>query len=155
MDSNKFKLIMTVLKFGLAIIGILLCLALFFGPNMEATLEDQINFREGTSLSLATTYTSFIFFAGIGLILFFFVLQLITNPKKTIMSIIGLVIATVLYIVLLMMGTSDTNESLVLLDPVSIETIGSTTAGIYTVLTGIGAGLLAVIIGPFMGRYRK
>ena len=155
MDTKKLNLFMSILKFGLVAIGVLLCLFLFGGPNMENTLEQQEVFRDGTSLSLATSFTGFIIFASIGLILIFFVVQLITNPKKTVMSIIGLLVALVLYLVLTMIGTSDTNESLALRDPVDLATIGSTSAGLYTVVIGIIVAMLVVVLGPFMGRLRK
>lgn len=155
MDTKKLNLFMSILKFGLVAIGVLLCLFLFGGPNMENTLEQQEVFRDGTSLSLATSFTGFIIFASVGLILLFFVVQLITNPKKTVMSIIGLLVALVLYLVLTMIGTSDTNESLALRDPVDLATIGSTSAGLYTVVIGIVVAALVVVLGPFMGRLRK
>ena len=56
---------------------------------MEATLEEQETFREGGAMAFANTFTGFILFAGIGLVLLFFVVQLISNPKKTLMSIVG------------------------------------------------------------------
>lgn len=155
MDAKKLTLIMNVLKFGLVGLGVILCLTLFNGPNMESPLAEQADFREGASLGLATSYTGFIFFAGIGLILLFFVVQLISNPKKTIISIVGLLAALVLYFIISMGGTSDTNESLALRDPVSLETIASTTAGLWTAIIGVVAGLVLVLLGPLMGRYRK
>lgn len=155
MNSSKLNLIMNIIKIGLAVIGILLCVFLFGGPNMENTVEEQQAFRDGTQMSLAVSFTGFVVFAGIGLILLFFVFQLITNPKKTVMSIIGLIVAAVLYVIFLMLGTSDTNESLALRDPVALSTISTTTAGIITVIAGLAIGVLAVAIGPFIGRYRK
>jgi uncharacterized membrane protein len=155
MNSKKLNLFMNVLKFGLVAIGVILCLFLFGGPNMESTLQDQETFRDGSSLGLAVSFTGFVFFAGIALILIFFVVQLITNPKRTIVSIAGLIVALVLYLVISMMGTSDTNETLQLLDPVDEGTIASTSAGLWTVMIGIIVGLLVVVFGPFMGRFRK
>ena len=157
MDTKKLNLYMSILKIGLVAIGVILCLFIIGGPNMESTLEQQESFRDGSSLGLATSFTGFIVFASVGLILLFFVLQLISNPKKTIMSIIGIVVALVLYLLLSMIGTSDTNESLRLLESVQVEqgTIDSTTAGIYTVIIGLVVALLAVVLSPFMGRLRK
>lgn len=149
------NLVMNIVKMGLAVIGILLCAFLFRGPNMENTLEAQEAFRDGTEMGLAISFTGFIFFAGIGLIVLFFVFQLITNPKKTIMSIIGILVALIIYLVVSMFGTTDTNETLALRDQVSLDTIASTTTGIYTVIIGVILAFLAVLIGPFIGRYRK
>jgi len=124
---------------------------------MEGTVEAQETFREGASMSLATSFTGFIIFASVGLILVFFVIQLITNPKKTVMSIIGLLVALVLYLIFLMIGTSDTNESLALLEDVQVAqgTIASSSAGLYTVISGVVIALLVAVFGPLLGRYRK
>lgn len=157
MDTKKLNLYMSILKIGLVAIGVILCLFIIGGPNMESTMEVQETFREGSSMSLVTSFTGFIIFASIGLILLFFVVQLITNPKKTVLSIIGLLVALVLYLIFLMIGTSDTNESLRLLEDVQVAqgTIVSSSAGLYTVITGVVLALLVAVFGPLMGRYRK
>lgn len=157
MNVKKLNLYMSILKFGLVAIGVILCLFLFSGPNMESTVEEQIAFRDGSSMSLAASFTGFIIFTSLGLILVFFIVQLITNPKKTILSIIGIVVGLLLYLIFTMIGTSDTNETLTLAENVQVDqgTIVSTSAGLYTVLVGISVGILAVLVGPLMGRYRK
>jgi amino acid transporter len=157
METKKLNLFMSILKIGLVAIGVILSLFIIGGPNMESTVEAQETFREGASMSLATSFTGFIIFASIGLILLFFVVQLITNPKKTVMSIIGLLVARVLYLIFLMIGTSDTNESLALLEDVQVAqgTIASSSAGLYTVISGVVIALLVAVFGPLFGRYRK
>jgi len=157
MDTKKLNLYMSILKIGLVAIGVIASLFLFGGADMNSTLQDQESFREGASLGFTISFTGFLIFASVGLILLFFVFQLISNPKKTIMSIIGIVAALVLYLILWMAGTSDTNESLRLLEDVQVEqsTINSTTAGLYVVLTLIVVALLAAVLAPVMGRLRK
>ena len=157
MDTKKLDLYMSILKVGLVAIGVIASLFLFGGADMNSTLQDQESFREGASLGFTISFTGFLIFASVGLILLFFVFQLISSPKKTIMSIIGIVAALVLYLILWMAGTSDTNESLRLLEDVQVEqgTIDSTTAGLYVVLTLIVVALLAAVLAPVMGRLRK
>jgi len=157
MDTKKLNLYMSILKIGLVAIGVILSLFIIGGPNMESTIEAQETFREGSSMSLVTSFTGFIIFASVGLILLFFVAQLITNPKKTVLSIIGLLVALVLYLIFLMIGTGDTNESLALLEDVQVDqgTIASSSAGLYTVISGVILALLAAVFGPLLGRYRK
>ena len=157
MDTKKLNLYMSILKIGLVAIGVIASLFLFGGADMNSTVQDQEAFREGASLGFTVSFTGFLIFAGVGLILLFFIFQLISDPKKTIMSIIGIVVALVLYLIFLMVGTSDTNESLRLLEDVQVEqgTIVSTTAGLYLVLTLIVVALLAAVLAPFMGRLRK
>ncbi len=157
MDTKQLNLFMSILKVALVAIGVIASLFLFGGADMNSTIEDQETFREGLSLSFTVGFTGFLIMASVGLILIFFIVQLISNPKKTIMSIIGIVISLILYLMFLMVGTSDTNESLRLLEDVQVDqgTIVSTTAGLYLVLTLIVAALLAAILAPFMGRLRK
>ena len=157
MDTKKLNLYMSILRVGLVAIGVIASLFLFSGADMNSTLQDQVSFRDGMSLSFSTSFTGFLIIASVGLILLFFIVQLISNPKKTIMSIVGLVAALVLYLIFLMVGTSDNNTSLQLAEDVQVEkgTIVSTTAGLYLVITLIVVALLAAVLSPIMGRLRK
>jgi len=155
MKSNKIDLVMNVLKFGLVLIGAILCLLIINGPNAEAPVADQLVYREGWKLGSAISYTGILLFACAAVVVLFFVVQLITNTKKTVFSIIGIIIAFVLYFIISIMGISDTNDTLALRDPVSLSTINSTSAGLYTVIIGLVVSILVILLGPFMGRLRK
>ncbi len=137
-------------KIASAVIGVVACLFLFGGPNTNVNDAAEVAaFRDGAQMSFATFFTIFLLAACVALVLIFFVAQLISNPKKTIMSIIGLVAALVIYLVVYMMGTSDTDESLNLVSSigsVSKSTITSTTAGLWTVFIGLMA-VVVVIVG--------
>lgn len=154
--SNKLDLLKNILLYGLGIVGIVLCILVIGGPNADGTsVAEQESFREGWKLSSAISFTGILMFACMAMVLLFFVVQLITNPKKTIFSIIGILVAAVIYLIMTMVGTSDTNESLALRDPVSDSTISSTSAGLYTVIIGLVISVLAILLGPLMGRMRK
>lgn len=155
MKSNKLDLAMNILKFGLVAIGVILCLLIINGPNAEQPILEQETFREGASLGAAISYSGLLLFACAAIVVLFFVLQLITNTKRTVFSIIGIIVAFVIYFVISMMGTSDDNASLALRDPVSLSTINSTSAGLYTVIIGLVISVLVIVLGPFMGRMRK
>lgn len=155
MKSNKLDLAMNVLKFGLVAIGVILCLLIINGPNAEQPILEQETFREGASLGAAISYSGLLLFACAAIVVLFFVVQLITNTKRTVFSIIGIIVAFVIYFVISMMGTSDDNASLALRDPVSLSTINSTSAGLYTVIIGLVISVLVIVLGPFMGRMRK
>ena len=155
MKSNKVDLALNVLKFVLGGIGVILCMLIFNGPNGEDTLVDQVAFRDGAKLGATISYTGIIMFACAAIIVLFFFVQLVTNTKKTILSIIGILIALGVYLIIRMMGTDDTNASLALRDPVSDSSINATSAGIYTIFVGLIVSVLVIILGPFMGRLRK
>lgn len=159
METKKMNMVMNILKYGLVAIGVIACILVIGGPNADGTIDKDIvdSFRDGVSMSLAINYTIAIIGITIALVLLFFVVQLITNPKKTIMSIIGIIVALILFLILWAMGTTDTNESLALLEDVQVAqgTINSTTAGLWTVLIGIVVGVLVALLSPLMGKYRK
>lgn len=140
---------MNILKVVLVAIGVVSCLLLFNGPDINGDPKEVEDFRDGARLGFASVFTGFIVFLGIGLILFFFVVQLISNPKKTILSILGLIAALVIYLVFWAAGTSDTNETLQLRHPVDQATITATSAGLWTTLVALAVGLLAIISGFF------
>lgn len=151
MNSNKLGLLLNVIKFGLAGLGVILAAFLFMGPNAETTMEVQTEFREGSTMNAAIYYFIAILLAGAGLVLLFFLFNLISQPKKTVMSIIGIIVALVIYLIFSMMGSADTNESLALRDPVEQGTINSTTAGIFTV----GFILVVAVIVTLWGTVKK
>ena len=157
MDTKKLNLYMSILKIALVAIGVIACLFLFGGADMNSSIEDQVSFRDGAKMGFSIGFTGFLLIAGVGLILLFFVVQLISNPKKTIMSIIGVVASLVLYLILLVAGTSDTNDSLKLVDDVQVAqgTIGSTTAGIYLVIILIVVAVAAAVAAPIMAMFKK
>lgn len=73
------------------------------------------------------------------------------------MSIIGLIVALVVYLIAWAMGTADTNATLQLSETnqVGDGTLATTSAGIYTAIIGVVVALLVWILSPLMGRYRK
>lgn len=155
MKSNKLDLAMNVLKFGLVAIGVVLCLLIINGPNANALITEQEEFREGIKLGATISYSGILLFACTSLVVLFFVVQLITNTKRTIFSIIGIIVAFIIYFILSLIGTGDTSASLALKDEVSKSTISSTSAGLYTVIIGLVIAILVIVLGPFMGRMRK
>jgi hypothetical protein len=154
-DISKY---MTILKFALALIGVIVCLFLFGGPASTEELSAIETFRDGAKMTAATYYTMFILVGCIALILIFFFTQLISNPKRTLMSIIGIVASLVLYVILYSIGTTDTAESLGLINSIGDvpdSTIRSTTAGLYVVFIGLAVALLAILAGKWIGKVIK
>jgi hypothetical protein len=156
MDAKKLTVGLNALKFSIAIVGVVLSLFLFNAPNVVAGTEAVETYRDGSVIfSSAIWFTIIIFFALCAFVLLFFFVQLISNPRRTVISILGILIFLGIYLVISLMGTTDTNETLALRNQVSSGVINTTSAGIYTIIIGMFAGLLVVILGPFMGRYRK
>ena len=157
METKKLNMFMNILKFGLVAVGVIAAFLVITGPNMEVEAEIRDGFRDGPRMGMAINYTLLIIIAAIAFVLFFFIMQLITNTKKTIMSIIGLNVALVVYLIAWAMGTADTNATLQLSETnqVGDGTLATTSAGIYTAIIGVVVALLVWILSPLMGRYRK
>jgi len=157
MDDKKLNMIMTVLKVVLVVIGVVACFMVILGPNADAEVKVREEFMESFSLGLAINYALYIILGGVAVILVFFLIQLITNTKKTALSIAGILAAGALYVIFRLVGSTDTNESLALGEKVqqNAEVISTTTAGIYTGLVLLTIGALVWILGPLMGRLRK
>lgn len=161
MENKKFDLAMNVIKYSIGILGAIACIwVLTSSPGSEALEKPQVraDFADSGSMTMAINYTIIIIGAALAGVLLFFVFQLITNTKKTALSIAGIVAAFVLYLILRVVGTSDTNESLNLGEGyhVSDATLDATTAGLWVVIIGIVVGILLAILGPFLlGKYRK
>lgn len=152
---------MSAIKYVIGIIGAIACIwVLTASPGSEALEKEMVrkDFAETGAMSMAIYYTIIIIGAALAGVLLFFLVQLITNTKKTALSIIGVVVAFVLYMILRLIGTSDTNESLALGQDyyVSDATLDATSAGLWVVIIGIVVGILLAILGPFLlGKYRK
>lgn len=155
MNSNKLITTLNIVRIALVVIGVGASLSLFLGPNVNDGTEAVAAFRDGAQLSTAVMFTIAVLLATVALIFVFFFMQLATNTKKTVMSIIGILAALVIYLIFFAGGTSDTSETLLLKNPVDDGTVATTTAGLYTVLVGFAVGILVIILGPFMGRFRK
>lgn len=157
MDAKKLNMILSIAKYVLGAIGVIACLLIFNGPNMEDTEEVRNAFRDGGKMGLAINYTVFIIIATAAIVILFFVLGLVTNTRKTVMSIVGVVAAFLLFCIFWAMGSGDTHESLQLADTISADagTISFVSAGLWTVLVGVVVGALVAVLSPLMGRMRK
>ena len=156
MISNKnIPLFLNILKATLAGLGVLFCFLVIGGPNVNEKIEVVEAFRDSTKMDLAILYMIGLISAGVVLILSFFLIQLITQSKKTVMSIIGILAALIIYLIFYAAGTSDTSATLLLKNPVSDGVVVTTTAGLYTVGVALFAGIVAIIVFPIINFFKK
>ena len=157
MDDKKLNLIMTILKVALVVVGVIACFLVIMGPNADSPVKERDAFLASFNLALAINYTLYIVLGGAEIIVLFFLVVLVTNTKKTALSIVGILVALVVYLIFWGAGSSDTNESLMLSEKLATDaaTIGTVTAGIYTAMVGIVLGGLVWILSPLVGRLRK
>lgn len=145
MNEKRINMLSGIIKYSLIAIGVILCLLVINGPNATADEAAISEFRDGTKLSLAISYTGFLIFVCSGLVLLFFIILLISDFKKAIKSIVGIIIFALIYIVLNMIGSADTSETLQLKNAVSDATVDSTTAGLITSLIGLTVAGLVIV----------
>ena len=156
MNATKLNLISRIFQYLSIAVGVVLSiLILISGPSVTDGKEALEKFRESTEMNAAIYFILFILFAGAAMVIGFFVSQIIQSPKRTILSIIGIVISFVVYLIFYLLGSSDTTDTLALRNPVSDGVIFTTTAGLYTIGILLFVGLVVIIAGPFMGRLRK
>lgn len=155
MDAKKTALMLNVIKFLLAGVGVIACILVINGPNTNAGSQAVEKFRDGFEMSFAMLFTIAVIFACVALILVFFVLQFIGQPKKTAMSIMGILLSLLVYIVFYLGGTSDTSKSLLLKNEVSDSVVVTTTAGLYTTFVALAVAVIVIIGLPIYNYFKK
>jgi len=159
--KDNINQILNISKFVLGLLGVSLCIWLVASdyPESGAPLEEIDAFVKDSPASFsAISYVNILIGAALITVIGFFLYQLIIRPKKTGLSILGLLISATVFLLLFFIGSPDTIDSLQL-DPdkvnVGANTIAITSAGLYTIGICLLIGVLAIILGPFMGRYRR
>ncbi len=155
MNNKNIPMFLNILKATLAGLGVLFCILVIGGPNVNEETQVVEQFRDGTKMNLAIMYMIGLIATGVVLILLFFLIQLITQSKKTVMSIIGILVALVIYMIFYFAGTSDNSASLLLKNPVSDGVVQTTTAGLYTVGVALFAGIVAIVVFPIINMFKK
>lgn len=145
-----------ILKFALVLIGVGSSLFLFLGPSATESVAVRLEFSESLEMNVAIWYSIGLLVFAMLIVVGFFVWSLIIQPKKTLISIIGLIVCFIVYFIFLGIGTSDTAQTLSLKEStISQGIVNTTSAGIFTIIFCTIVGFLVILIGPFFGRYRN
>lgn len=155
MDAKKTALLLNAIKFVLSGVGVLACILVINGPNTNAGSQVVEEFRDGFEMSFAMLFTIAVIFACVAMIIAFFVIHFISQPKKTALSIMGILVSFVVYMVFYIAGTSDTSKSLLLKNEVSDGVVLTTTAGLYTTFVALAVAVLVIILLPIYNRFKK
>jgi hypothetical protein len=155
MDAKKTALLLNIIKFVLSGVGVLACILVINGPNTNAGSQVVEEFRDGFEMSFAILFTIAVIIACVAMIIIFFIIHFISQPKKTTLSIMGILVSFVVYMVFYIGGTSDTSKSLLLKNEVSDGVVLTTTAGIYVIFVALAVAILAIIVLPIYNRFKK
>ena len=153
---NILGIIIKVIIIAPALIAGLLVMGA--GVNAESPDPVQQEFMNSVSFSAVTNISFIAIIAAVVLILLFFVILLITRPGSAVKSILGIIVAAIVFFILYSAGSTDTVESLNVQGGISASesTINFTHAGIWTAIIGmVISSILALFMGFFMKLVRK
>ena len=128
------------------------------GVDADSAQEVQQAFMDSVSFSAVTNISFITIIAAVVLVLGFFAVLLVTRPVTAIRSVLGIIIAAVIFFILYAVGTSDTSESLQLGGGLTAEqgAINFTHAGVITALLSITvAAVLALFLGIILKLVRR
>jgi hypothetical protein len=156
MGNEKIGTILNIVKFVLAILGVVL-VAWVIGSDPgsfnDLTMEQKEEFLNGGPMSGSMNYALGIILAGVILILGFFVYSLMLDAKKALKSVIGYALAAALFFVFYgVVGGEMTPVALK--DGIDESTVKASEAGLYLAIFAIAAGFVAMLISPLF-RYLK
>lgn len=128
------------------------------GVTAESPEPVKQDFMNSVSFSAVTNISFIAIIAAVILILLFFAILLATRPGTAIKSILGIIIAGVVFFILYSVGTTDTVESLDVQGGISISesAMSFVHAGIWTAIIGmVISSILALFMGFIMKLVRK
>ncbi len=155
MDAKKTGLLLNIIKWILSGVGVIACVLVINGPNTNAGTQAVAEFRDGFEMSFAMLFTIAVMIACVAMILVFFLLHFISQPKKTALSIMGILVSLVVYLIFYFAGTTDTSKTLLLKGDVTDGVVLTTTAGIYTTVVALVVAVLVIVFLPIYNRFRN
>ena len=159
MDEKKLNVIGLIIKV-LIIAPALIAGFVVMGSGVNADSEAEVKsaFMDSVSFNAVINISFITIIAAVVLVLAFFALLLATRTMDAIRSILGIILAAVVFFILYSIGTSDTSESLNLGGGLSVEqgAVDFAHAGIITALLAIViCAILALGMGYVMKLVRK
>lgn len=156
MGNDKVGTILNVVKFVLAILGIVL-VAWVIGSDpgsvSELTVEEKEAFIAGGSMSGSMNYALGIILVGIILIVGFFIYSLMLDTKKALKSVLGYAFAGVAFLIFYMFAGGEMTP-VAMKDGIEEGTIKASEAGLYLAIFSIAVGFVAMLVSPLF-RYLK
>lgn len=150
-NEKKLNILGLIIKIVIAVPALIFgFIVMTSGVNADSDELVKQNFMDSFAFSGVTNISFYAIILAVILVLVFFVILLITRPVQAIKSILGIVVAAVLFFILYSMGTTDTVESLGVVGDITASeaTIDFVHAGIYTAIIGLAVcSALAMFMG--------
>ncbi|RYM35500.1 hypothetical protein ERX46_00490 [Brumimicrobium glaciale] len=150
-NEKKLNILGLIIKIVIAVPALIFgFIVMTSGVNAESDELVKQSFMDSFAFSGVANISFYAIILAVILVLVFFVVLLVTRPVQAIKSILGIIVAAVLFFILYSIGTTDTVESLNVTGDItaSAATLDFTHAGIYTAIIGIA---VCSVLAMFMG----
>ena len=150
-NEKKLNILGLIIKIVIAVPALIFgFIVMTSGVNADSDELVKQNFMDSFAFSGVTNISFYAIILAVILVLVFFVVLLVTRPVQAIKSILGIIVAAVLFFILYSIGTTDTVESLNVTGDItaSAATLDFTHAGIFTAIIGIA---VCSVLAMFMG----
>jgi hypothetical protein len=158
-NEKKLNILGLIIKLVIAVPALLAgVIVMSSGVNAESPKIEQADFMDSLAFSAVMNLSFITIILAALLIVLFFVVLLVSRPAVAIKSILGIVIAALVFFVLYGIGTTETSESLQFSGSITATQgeLDFTHAGIITTLLAITVcGALALFMGYIMKLVRN
>lgn len=158
-NEKKLNLLGLIIKIVIAVPALLAgVVVMSSGVNAESPELEQLAFMDSFAFSAVMNLSFITIILAVVLVILFFITLLISRPMVAIKSILGIIIAALVFFVLYGIGSSETVESLQLSGSITATEgeLNFTHAGIITTLLAITiCGVLALLMGYIMKLVRN
>lgn len=157
-NEKKLNIIGLAIKLLIAIPALILTfIVMTSNVNGDSDKLAIDEFMSNPAFSGSINIAMWSIFIAIGLVLLFFIFSLVTRPKEAIKSILGIIIAAIIFFIFYTLGTTDTVQSLHVQGDISVTSgeMDFTHAGIYTTFILLAVAAIAAIFMGFIMRFIK
>lgn len=158
-NEKKLNILGLIIKIVIAVPALIFgFIVMTSGVNASSDETVKQSFMDSFAFSGVTNISFYAIILAVVLVLVFFVILLVTRPVQAIKSILGIILAAVLFFILYSIGTTDTVESLNVTGDItaSAATIDFVHAGIYTAIIGLAVcSALAMFMGLIVKLFRN
>jgi hypothetical protein len=160
MNQNKLNKLGLIIKVGLSVIGLILCLLVVGIPNDQvegSTVAKVAANRDGLPLSLTMIFTFAIMALTLLVVIGFSLYSIITDFKSSMRSLIVVGSSIGIFLLLYLIGTSDNKETLRVQGDMVVTqgTVNFTHAGLIFLYLIMAIVVIVTLAAPLMGRMRK
>lgn len=157
-NEKKLNIIGLIIKLVIAIPALLFgIIVMTSGVNGESDATSQQTLMDSSSFNTVIYICLFAIVLAVALILIFFGGSLISRPKEGIKSILGIVVAAIVFFILYFIGTTDTVQSLHVTGNITVSkgAMNFTNAGIYTTIIGLVICSILTLAMGFIMKFVK